>query len=422
MSSLFNTKRGIRGLLVLFVGIIVLSLLGLMLLGYYLKINRRNVSVTDAQRAVIAWAVQASHSNTRRLTKIIAADNHTWLRVDIRRNPLPNAPTVQSSDIWSLQQMLEQQAEKIMLNIEIKRHGYLVIRGHKPDHIWQNSAVAFCFVVLLFLLLMLCYWIIQYISTPLDPLLKALQRFGHDIKAPNISLQGSAEMQTIIRAFNTMQDNIRQLVQDRTQMLAAISHDLRTPITRLKLRAEYISDESLRQKIIRDLDDIEKMIASLLAFARQQNSDEAEQVFDIDALLESICDDYIDIDKPVSYHGVQQRVKFTGRMLSLKRAFINLIDNAIKYGENCDISLQSDDKNISIRFQDNGPGIPADQLQQVLQPFFRVNTARSPTIPGSGLGLTVTAEVIESHNGLLKLENKQQGLLVELVLPRENLS
>lgn len=418
MGNLFTSKRGVRGLLILVVGILILALLGMFLFKYYERINRRNISVGEAKRSILSWVVMAQHTRNRQLKKIISAENRTWLHVTIEKNPLPQIRAIQSNDIWSLQQSLNQQTTKILLSIQLPKHGYLNIKGRKPDFVWQNSAILFCVLVLLSLLILLCYWVIQYISTPLDPLTKAVERFSYDLKAPAIQEQGSPEMRTVIRAYNAMQENIRSLVEGRTQMLAAISHDLRTPITRLKLRAEMIEGEKLQSKVLADLTDMEYMISSILAFAREQNSDEAEQSFDLNALLESICDDYSDMDKPVVYATDSSRLAYFGRMLSIKRACGNIIDNALKYGKSCQVSLTNNAEMITICFTDQGPGIPADKFDHVFQPFYRIDNARTPTLPGSGLGLAVSQEIIQSHGGMISLKNSEQGFQVIICLPR----
>lgn len=415
MNNLFNSKRGVRGLIILLVGIIILTMLGLVLFKYYERINRRNIGVPEARRLIMSWVVMANHSRNPQLRKVIKVENRSWLRVKISRNADAKAQLIDASDIWAVQQVL-QNKKVFHLSLKLKRHGYLNINGRKPSHLSQNTVLLFCLIVLLLLLVILCYWVIQYISTPLDPLINAVERFSYDIKAPNILEQGSEEMRTVIRAFNAMQDNLRSLLEGRTQMLAAISHDLRTPITRLKLRAEMLEDEKIQVKVLRDLNDMESMIASILAFARQQNSDEAEQTFDLNGLVESICNDFEDMGKAVTFQSNTQRLSFSGRMVNLKRALTNLIENAIKYGQTCEVTLMKHDDKIHLTIQDHGPGIPEDKLEQVFKPFYRVDHARTPNVGGSGLGLTTVAEIIHSQGGEVQLKNNEQGLLVTVVL------
>lgn len=418
MGSLFNSKRGVRGLWILVIGIIIFAILGVLLFHYYERGNRRNISMGEARRVVTSWAVMANHTRNRQLRKVIVAENHSWLHVTIDKNPLPKADVIQSGDVWSLQKNLAKLQDRMNLSLQLPRHGYLNIRGHKPDDLWKNSAILFCVFILLCWLILLCYWVIQYISTPLDPLTKAVERFGYDLKAPAIQEQGSPEMCQVIRAFNAMQENIRSLVDGRTQMLAAISHDLRTPITRLKLRAETIDNQKLQTKVLADLTDMEYMIASILAFAKEQNSDEAEQSFDLNLLVESVCNDFEDMQKPVAFASSVERLTYIGRMLSIKRAVTNIIENALKYGKSCQVNLHMQQDTVSIAFIDKGPGIPVDKMDKVFQPFYRVDNARTPTLPGSGLGLAVSAEIIKSHGGEINLKNLKEGLQVSIVLPR----
>jgi signal transduction histidine kinase len=419
MNNLFNSQRGVRGLVGLLIGIIILSILGMLLFNYDIGLNRRNINMAQAKRDVISVVVLTQHVRKRQLRNVMEHQARSWLRYSITKAPTPGATLVQTSDVWALHQALDKQQKRINLAVQLPRRGYLNIEGRKPDHMWQNITMLFCLTVLLLLLLLLCYWVIQYISTPLAPLTLAVERFAKNIKAPAISEQGSDEMRTVIRAFNSMQNNIRALVDSRTQMLAAISHDLRTPITRLKLRAEMIEDDKLQNKTLADLNDMEQMISSILAFARQQDSDESEQNFDLNLLLDSICDDMQDMGKTVEYKTLQVRLTFFGKMLGLKRAFTNIIENAVKYGTQCEVKLVLEADNILIHIQDQGPGIPEDKLEQVFTPFYRVNTARTSTLPGSGLGLAVAKEVINAQGGDIALSNTKEGLRVTICLPKK---
>jgi signal transduction histidine kinase len=307
-----------------------------------------------------------------------------------------------------------------MLTLKLLKHGYLNIRGHKPDRAWMFYGLIGSITVLLMILLVLCYWVIQYISTPLEPLKKAVQRLAYDIKAPMIEETCSDEMCAVIHAFNDMQQNIRRLLDNRTHMLAAISHDLRTPITRLKLRAENIGDEKLQAKVIADLNDMEQMISSILAFAREQNADELMRNFDLVALIESICNDMVDGGKAVTFQNEIKKLTYYSRMLSLKRAVTNVIENAIKYGNSCAVSVSQTKDHVRLSFVDNGPGIPHDKLEKVFAPFYRVDSARSPTTPGAGLGLSVVKEIIGAHGGDVKLTNLPEGLSMCITLATVN--
>ena len=191
-----------------------------------------------------------------------------------------------------------------------------------------------------------------------------------------MALQGSREMKEAIAAFNQMQSRIKRLVSDRTQMLAAISHDLRTPITRLQLRAEYISDEKQYNKSLDDLKEMETMISSILSFSRDYASTEPIELFDMNALLATMCDDFTDTGKPATYNCHDKRITIKARLIPIKRALTNLIENAIKYGESANISLIPQDELLQIKIEDAGPGIAEHQMDKVFDPFYRIDPAK----------------------------------------------
>jgi signal transduction histidine kinase len=274
-----------------------------------------------------------------------------------------------------------------------------------------------CLVVVA--LFIFCYWIVGSLQFPVSDLNAAAKRFTRDMNAPPLAETGPDEYKAAIAAFNNMQSRLRKLIFDRTQMLTAISHDLQTPITRLQLRAESVKDSELKFKINNDLDDMSSMIDSILSFARDYRENESVQAFDLDALLSTICDEFCDSGKDVKYSS-QHRLVVSGRMLALKRVFSNLIDNAIKYAGSVQVALDSGDDSVIVHLSDNGPGIPEQELNQVFQPFYRVDRSRSLQVSGSGLGLSVASDIVTAHGGEIRIKNREpSGLLVSVELPKD---
>jgi signal transduction histidine kinase len=219
-------------------------------------------------------------------------------------------------------------------------------------------------------------------------------------------------------AFNQMQERIRRFVEDRTQMVAAIAHDLGTPITRLRLRAEYVEDEEQRQKVLGDLEEMEQMIASTLAFAREDGVNEPRETFDLNSLLESICDDFADAGQAVEFRA-DGRLAYDFRLVALRRAFTNLIENAVKYGSSAQVLVEERPDAIVVRIDDDGPGIPEEAMEQVFEPFRRLDESRSRETGGTGLGLAVARSIVRSHGGDVILRNRAEGgLRSEVILPR----
>ncbi len=303
-------------------------------------------------------------------------------------------------------------------NSQSNKATWLNISARMVTWRWFSFSFAFPSIVLLVTALLFCFWIIMRFMLPTWQLGEAAKRFGRDMHAPPLAEIGPPGIRTTITAFNDMQARIRQMLRDRTQMLAAISHDLRTPITRLKLRVESIEDKTKYQKAIDDLDEMEHMITSILSFAQDNFREERLENFDLITLLESICDDMQDVGKEAYFQTNNDSILFSGRLNALKRAFTNIIENAIKYGKRAEVTLSATEQNIILEIADDGPGLPVTELEKVFLPFYRADAARSPTISGSGLGLAVARDIIRMHGGDIKLSNrKPNGLLVIISLP-----
>jgi signal transduction histidine kinase len=260
-------------------------------------------------------------------------------------------------------------------------------------------------------------WLVWRSSRPLAVLAAAAERLGVDVNAPPVAEDGPVDVRMAAKAFNGMQRRLRGFVEDRTQMLAAISHDLRTPITRLRLRAEFMEDEEQRTKTLADLDEMEAMIAATLSFAREDALREPRTGLDLAALLQTLCDDAADAGRAVAYSG-PDHLAFQGRPLALKRAFANLIDNAVKYGGKADVALSRTDGWAVATVVDAGPGLPDEETEKVFDPFHRVERSRSRDTGGTGLGLAVVRSAVRAHGGEVALANRPEGgLLATVRLP-----
>jgi signal transduction histidine kinase len=255
------------------------------------------------------------------------------------------------------------------------------------------------------------------VTRPLRRFAEAADRLGVDVGAPPLPVTGAREIRKASRAFNRMQERLRRFVDDRTLMLAAISHDLRTALTRLKLRAEFIPDEEQRDKAVADLDEMQAMLEATLSFARDDAEREPRTKVDLAALLRSLCDDLADSGQPVRYEG-PDRLAVECRPAALKRVFANLIDNAVRYGGEALVSLGGAGDGVEVTIADRGPGIPEEMREQVFAPFFRLETSRSRETGGSGLGLAVARTIVHGHGGDITLEDRPGGgLQVRVSLP-----
>ncbi|MGF6768035.1 signal transduction histidine kinase [Paraburkholderia sp. GAS199] len=247
-----------------------------------------------------------------------------------------------------------------------------------------------------------------FLARPIRQFAEELRQRGGDPRAGPVREAGPKELRSAIAAFNGLQAQLRKFVDDRTLMLAAISHDLRTPLTKIRLRGEFIDDEEQRARLFRDVDDLQAMADSALSFFRDDFRDEEATAFDFAGLLRTIADDYSDHGAVVRYAG-PDRLALIGRPFSLRRACMNLVDNALKWGGSADLELTCVPGGVALTVNDRGPGIASEVLEQVFDPFFRVEQSRNRSTGGMGLGLTSALAVIRAHGGDIVLSNREGG-------------
>ena len=259
---------------------------------------------------------------------------------------------------------------------------------------------------------------VRWVTRPLNTLAAAAQGLGEDINRPPLDERGPLEVSRAARAFNAMQQKLSKFISDRTRIFAAMSHDLKTPITRLRLRAELLDDAELRAKFVKDLEEMEAMVSSALDFMRGVDQPSPAQPVDVMALLESLQADAREIGSDVTVEGAAQ-APYRGHAQTLKRCIGNLIDNAVKYGKRATLVVADTPAELTITVRDEGPGIPEDELERVFEPFYRLEDSRNRETGGSGLGLTIARNIAHAHGGELKLRNRAGGgLEAVLTLPR----
>ncbi len=256
------------------------------------------------------------------------------------------------------------------------------------------------------------------VTAPLGRFSAAAQRLGTDVDSPPMDESGPTEIREAAEAFNLMQRRIRRFVEDRTRMLAAISHDLRTMLTRFRLRAEYIDDGEQRAKALSDLAEMQAMLDATLSFARDDAAAEPRTSVDLSSVLQTLCDDLADAGQNVTYDG-PLRVTIGCRPAALGRAFANMVDNAVKYGGEAEVRLSDGADEVVIRIADRGPGIPEADREKVFAPFHRLEESRSRETGGTGLGLALARNIVRGHGGDITLEDRDGGgLVARVALPR----
>ena len=265
---------------------------------------------------------------------------------------------------------------------------------------------------------------VRWVTRPLHDLAEAANELGADLSRPPLTESGPREVRYAARAFNSMQERLSRYVRTRTAILTAMSHDLKTPITRLRLRAELLDQPEVREKFIRDLSEMEGMVSTTLGYMRGLDDREAVRPVDVASLLAALQADAEELGHKVLVRG-EAHSPFPGKPEGLKRCLQNLLDNALRYAQDAELAVEDNAKALTLYVRDRGPGIPADQLDQVFEPFFRLESSRNRGTGGTGLGLSIARNIAQSMGGEISLRNREDGgLEATLTLPRaqDNLS
>nr|WP_248287434.1 ATP-binding protein [Massilia antarctica] len=333
------------------------------------------------------------------------------------RPPACDVPRIQNSMFGPTESQWKGVCESINVRLRDGELLRLMVMPPPPSVIAHETDYRMIIGLFLVSIAFLAYLVARMTTRPLKQLAQAAKDLGNDINHPPLQLAGASEIRQASAAFNAMQARIRQYIFQRTQMLAAITHDLQTPLTRMRLRLEKVGDSELRDRLVGDLSAMQEMVREGLDLARSTDTTEAMQALDLDSLLDSVTCDATDAGQQVVVHG-HAGMALLGRPMALRRCLVNLIDNAVKYGQRAHLTVDAGAGAARIRVRDNGPGIAPGELARVFEPFYRVETSRSRESGGTGLGLTIARNIAEQHGGSIALINHPEGgLEVTLVLP-----
>ncbi len=308
-----------------------------------------------------------------------------------------------------------------LAQVQLSDGSWVTFENRIGNEIFANSTMLLVNLAILIIIVLLVTLIAVRLATrPLTLLAKQADKLGNDINQPPMAETGSTEMRHASHAFNTMQSRLQRFIEDRSRLLSAISHDLKTPITRMRLRAEMLDNAEQRDNFIRSLDEMQAITSETLDFLRADDASENVEDVDICALLGTIKDQAAELGQKVEIKSCEV-VTYPARPQALKRCIVNLVDNAIKYAGHAEITARESDTAISISVCDSGPGIPDQQLEAVFKPFFRLETSRSRKTGGTGLGLSIARNIALSHGGDLQLVNRKSGgLKATLTLLRQS--
>lgn len=274
------------------------------------------------------------------------------------------------------------------------------------------------YVLRILLVVVIALIAVRWVLRPLQRLAMAADALGRDLHSPPLPESGPREMRQAARLFNVMQRRLIGSIGERTRFLAAVSHDLRSPITRLRLRTEFLPPGELQDKFRKDLAEMEALIAATLDYIRDEDRQESRQAVDVNSLLQGLQADFAETGADVHVQG-RATQPLPAYPASLRRCVQNLVGNAVRYGGAARIAVEDDARALRVRIEDSGPGIPEQSLEQVFEPFFRLEASRNAASGGSGLGLSIARSIASAHGGTITLRNLPQGgLEALLVLPR----
>jgi signal transduction histidine kinase len=393
-------------------------------------------------RTFVAWRTALLAPSDRRATLLADLELPAGLGVEVDEHPLVRGPMPPPSpqvvrmfrvDLLALGpprmrpreiRVAAHGTDGFLASLRLPDGEWLNLRvAPPPPRPWHSESFLLAFLAMTLAAALLIVWAVARLMRPVRVLAEAAERLGRDVNAPPLDERGPSEVATAARAFNTMAERIRRFVADRTQMLAAIGHDLRTPITRLRLRAEFLENEEQRRKMLADLDEMEAMIAATLAFARDDAAAEPAAPLDLAALCRTVLDEAADAQpeaaERIAYEG-PERLTVRARPMALKRAIANLVRNALAYGGSARIALSpAEGGAVHLVVEDDGPGIPDCELENVFAPFRRLETSRNRETGGAGLGLPIARNILRAHGGDVVLRNRRggRGLSVLVTLP-----
>ena len=383
------------------------------------EIRGRNLRVALSERPVNVERGFSEHDPyERQFTEALRQQVGAPWPISVDVNPDPRATS--AFDLWMAQHFyfLLPQPFSIVVQVGLEDGTYAVFDVNVPQEPLSRLE---SLVPLLLLMLLVCFglaaFVVRMITRSLDRLARAADAFGQDPASQPLAEHGPSEIRRVIAAFNRMQERVRRYLVERGRLLGAISHDLKTPLTRLRLRAEMLPDAELRAKMLRDLDEMQTMLGATLDFFSAVGKDGQRQPVDVGALIESVCEDRREAGQALSVRGAP-RAPYPADPQALRRCLENLIENAIRYGEAADIEIADSPRELRIAIRDRGPGIPEQELERVFEPFYRLEASRNMASGGTGLGLSIARNIARWHGGEVRLANAAPGLVAELALPR----
>jgi signal transduction histidine kinase len=426
----FLNLTGIRGQITALVAASIIALHIIITAIFLIQRSEQPETATEAGPAQLGTVIQmlgrTPASERPRLSNDIA---RSFPELDIKAytGPLPAGPELRPSPFFSFRHLgsgfhvFPVPTDSDMQGVVVVLPDGGMISAKTPERrrppFWGNPWLTTIMFALIMVTL-LGLWAARALTAPLSSFAKAAESFSLDGDAAALPERGPEEIRALARALNRMRARITKLIDDRTKMLAAISHDLRTPLTRMRLRCEFVEDDIQRNRMLADLDQMHSMLGSVLSFLRNGRKLEAMTLVDLASILQLVADQFTDMDHKVCYVGPAHAMA-TVQPDDLLRSVTNLVENAVKYGAETVIRLTVSPEQLMIDVEDDGPGISDAQKAHMLEPFVRGDQARNmDDATGFGLGLSIAKAIVTAHGGELSLHDREpSGLIVRIRLP-----
>lgn len=416
MKMTSHTRNTLWGLII---GNIIIFIVAMVLYQYQLQMNEPRITPTMLEN--LAHEIKPLRTTSvKHLAAILHQyNNRPWMTLSLSTHP--KFRRYRATIIKPPELLGHFRHEGVVQwSMPLAQNQWLNIQVRPLQHYNIISLISFIVLTLAWIaaLFLLNFWAIKRLTRPIDILKQSLEYAQNQQVWQPIPLAGDSDQRAIIERINALQAKVSKLLDNRTHILAAISHDLRTPLTRLKLRVEYLEGNQHYEKLLKDIADMEMMIHEKLDYFRDSYSQESSQRFDLVAMLASVCDDSRDMGAQITFSSDCKKCIFTGQLNLLRRAITNITNNANYYGNKVTVNLSTNKHAILIKIEDDGKGLTEDELEQVFKPFYRAESSRSRETGGTGLGLSIAQEIIHAHNGEIRLSNRTQGgLSVCIELP-----
>lgn len=413
-------NRRLKLLLAFFICLFIFHLASLLVYAYFHQSHLRKSYQKDVMQEMMNVIHMIQATPASQLEQAVPSFSSRYIKVTLTSTPY-YTPQVTDLTYWRIQKLIKAKDSPLQFSVSVPHKQWINIHSTAKSsaYFWPHYVIL-SIELILFGSLVFFVWSISRYTEPLKQFQQAVEQLGIDVRTTQLEeYKGPHIIRETAKAVNRMQNRIQDLINDRTLMLAAISHDLRTPITRLKLRINLYPDENEKQKMLSSLDEMEAMISELIDFSQFESTQEEIRKIELNSFLQTVCHDCVDLNQEVHYRPLNKKAPYLIKELGFKRALTNIIHNACKYGKRAQVMLKEKNNMIEIIVEDEGPGIAEEEIKQVFTPFYRCDHSRSRKIAGTGLGLTIAQTVIRAHGGEINLSNRYKGgLKVCILLPK----